>query len=232
MATRDEEQRSCGHVPMVDPRALAPRRSAMPPRTRSRNSHLATLVTRCLRNSRNETPSSAAATQGVTDLCAHLERGIATRETLARSRPSCARSLRVRNRYAHPDASSRDMDHCVTDSRAHLERGRRRFARAMGGARGIDAKRRSQRDTRATRATRRLRARDRDTRTRNAFARAIATRVRTRPRSPWNMESPTRARISCDGVTDSRAIGGARGIGAKRRSQRNGKHATLNARAT
>ena len=46
MATRNEEQRSCGRVPMVDPRALALHRSTMSPRTRSRNSNLAQLAQR------------------------------------------------------------------------------------------------------------------------------------------------------------------------------------------
>lgn len=70
---------------------------------------------------------------------------------------------------------------------------------------------------------RRISAHDSDTRNatpaqlarRNAFARTIATRVRTRPRSPWNLDSPTRARVSCDGGGGSRAPWEAREASAR-----------------
>ena len=129
------------------PRLAHSRRvEARRPRARSRHS-----CARHLRRARNAT--QRAMEHGVTDLRAQLEQGIATRATLARSRPSCACAsvcaiaTRIRTR-------PRVTWNMKSPTRAHLERERRRFARAIGGARAIGATRRSQRDIRnATIAT-------------------------------------------------------------------------------
>ena len=101
----------------------------------------------------------------------------AFRRSASRTRAASERDVSARDRDARPGASSRAMKHGVTDLRAHLERGRRWFARHGRRARHrreatiTTRARRNKPSTRDDRNTVPLRARLRHSRyARNAFA--------------------------------------------------------------
>ena len=178
-------------------------RNAMP----SRTTRLVTRRLRASRNSRNETPPRATATQGVTDSRAHLERG---RRRLARAMGGAGdtgATRRSRNAFARDrDARRRMTWRPGTRSSARVSAFRRP---GLAQSRRVEARRISAHDSDIRDATPAQLAR------RNAFARTIATRVRTRPRSPWNLDSPTRARVSGEGGGGSRAPWEAREASAR-----------------